>query len=114
MWATKKLSSNLSFARPVTLSLSKHTTGSAKNYMQWTSKEMFPRNLYQIRETVFGKLDFFGIKYTSERKLIKKLAIFDFELICVQEESFRDTKTTIWIGKMSRYLYPFPQTLLLK
>ena len=27
------------------------------------------------------------------------MAIFDFESICVQEESFKDTKTTTWIGK---------------
>ena len=25
--------------------------------------------------------------------------MFDFESICVQEESFKDTKTTTWIGK---------------
>ena len=29
----------------------------------------------------------------------KNLAIFDFESICVQEQTFRDTNTTTWIGK---------------
>ena len=29
----------------------------------------------------------------------KNLAIIDFESICVQEESFKDIKTTTWIGK---------------
>ena len=57
------------------------------------------RNVYQIRETLFDKLDSFGIKYTSEQKLFKHLAIFDFESICVQEETFRGTNTTTWIGK---------------
>ena len=62
-------------------------------------KNVYPRNVYQIRETLFDKLDSFGIKYTSEQKLSEKLAIFDFESICVQEEAFRDTNTTTWIGK---------------
>ena len=60
---------------------------------------VYPRNVYQIRETLFDKLDFFGIKYTSEQKLFQKITIFDFESICVQEETFRDTNTTTWIGK---------------
>ena len=62
-------------------------------------KNIFPKNVYQIRETLFDKLDSFGIKYTSERKLFKDLAIFDFKSICVQEETLRDTNTTTWIGK---------------
>ena len=62
-------------------------------------KNVYPRNLYQIRETFFDKLDSFRIKYTSEQKLSKNLTIFDFESICVQEEAFRDTKTTTWMGK---------------
>ena len=59
---------------------------------------IYPRNVKQIRETLFDKLDSFGIKYTSEQKLFKNLAKFDFESICVQEESFKDKKTTTWIG----------------
>ena len=62
-------------------------------------KNVYPKNIYQIRETLFDKLDSFGIKYTSEQKLFKNLPIFDFESICVQEESFKETNTTTWIGK---------------
>ena len=62
-------------------------------------KNVYPRNVYQIRETLFDKLDSFGIKYTSEQKLFKKLGIFDFESTCVQEETCRDTKKTTWRGK---------------
>ena len=47
-------------------------------------KNVYPRNVYQIRETLFDKLDCFGIKYTSEQKLFQNLAIFDFESIGVQ------------------------------
>ena len=62
-------------------------------------KNVYPSNVYHIRETLFDKLDSFGIKYTSDQKLFEKIAIFDFESICVQEETFRDTNTTTWIGK---------------
>ena len=64
-------------------------------------KNVSPRNVNQIRETLFDKLDSFGIKYRSEKKLFKNLAIFDFESICVQEETFRDTITTTWLGKQT-------------
>ena len=62
-------------------------------------KNVYPRNVYQIRKTIFDKLDSFSIKYTSEQTLFKKLATFDCESICVPEETFRDTNTTTWIGK---------------
>ena len=42
-------------------------------------KNVYPRNAYRIRETIFDMLDSFGIKYTSQQKLFKNLAIFDFE-----------------------------------
>ena len=62
-------------------------------------KNVYPGNGYQIREALFDKLNSFGIKYTSAQKLFKKLAMFHFESICVQEETFRDTNTTTWIRK---------------
>ena len=77
-----------------TFNLERHLTTCSKRV-----KNVYPRNVYQIRETFFDKLDCFGIKYTSEQKLFKVLAKFDFESICVQEEPFKDTKTTTWIGK---------------
>ena len=62
-------------------------------------KNFYPRNVYQIRETLFDKLDSFGIKYTGEQKLFKNLEIFDSESICIQEETFRDTITTTSMEK---------------
>ena len=61
-------------------------------------KNMYPKNVYRVRETLFEKLHSFGIEYTHEQTLFKNLAIFDFESICVQEESFKDTDTTKWNG----------------
>ena len=62
-------------------------------------KNVYPRKVYQFRQTLFDKWDSFGIKYTSEQKLFKNFAIFDFESICVQKAAFRDTNTTTWIGE---------------
>ena len=62
-------------------------------------QNVYPGNVYQILETLSNKLDSFVIKYTSEQKLFKNLAIFDFESICAQEETFEDTNTTTWIRK---------------
>ena len=62
-------------------------------------KHIYPRNLYQLRETLFHKLDSFDIQYTDDQKLFKNLAVFDFESICIPDEQFKNTKTTTRIGK---------------
>ena len=62
-------------------------------------KNVCPKNVYQTQEIPFDKLDSLGIEYTHEQTLLMNLAIFDFESICVQEESFKDTDTTKWMGK---------------
>ena len=62
-------------------------------------KNVYPKNVYQIRETLFEKMNSFGIKYTSQQNFLKNLAVLGFELIYIQEESLKDTKTTTWIGK---------------
>ena len=55
--------------------------------------------MYQLRETLFDKLDSFDIQYTDDQKLFGNLAVFDFESICIPEEKFKNTETTTWIGK---------------
>ena len=50
-------------------------------------KHIYPKNLYQLRETLFDKLDSFDIQYTDDQKLFTKLAVFDFESICIPEEN---------------------------
>ena len=63
-------------------------------------KHIYPKNVYELRETLFEKLDAFNISYRNEQKLFKNLAIFDFESICVKEaNSYKQTETTTWIGK---------------
>ena len=75
-----------------TFNLERHLTTCSERV-----KNVYPRNVYQIRETLFDKLDSFGIKYTSEQKLFKNSATLDFESNCVRKETFKDTNTTTWI-----------------
>ena len=55
--------------------------------------------MYQVLETLFDKLDSFGTLYTYNQKLFNNLPICDFDSIPVDEENFKDTNTTTWIGK---------------
>ena len=41
-------------------------------------KHIYPKNVYQLRETLFDELDSFGIQYTDDQKLFTNLAVFDF------------------------------------
>ena len=51
-------------------------------------KHVYPKNVYQLRETLFDKLDSFNIQNTDDQKLFVNLAVFDFESICIPEEKF--------------------------
>ena len=63
-------------------------------------KHIYPKNVYELRETLFEKLDAFNIPYRNEQKLFKKMAVFDCESICVKEaNSYKQTETTTWTGK---------------
>ena len=62
-------------------------------------KNIYPKNVYTLRERLFEKLEGFNIEYTKEQTLFKNVAIFDFESICVPSEELKPTKTKTWIGK---------------
>ena len=62
-------------------------------------KHIYPKNVYQLRELLFDKLDSFDIQYTDDQKLFTNLAVFDFESICIPQDKFKNTETTTWIGK---------------
>ena len=62
-------------------------------------KHIYPKNVYQLRETLFEKLDSFNNPYREDQNLFKNLAVFDFESICVKEETYKETETTKWIRK---------------
>ena len=60
----------------------------------------FPEKVYQLRETLFDKLDAFDIRYMDEQMLFRNLVYFDSESICVEFWEFKVTETTTWIGKL--------------
>ena len=62
-------------------------------------KHIYPMNVYQLRETLFDKLESFDIQYTDDQTLFNNLVVFDFETICIPEEKFKNTETTTWISK---------------
>ena len=62
-------------------------------------KHAFPTKVYQLRETLSDNLGSFIISYSDDQKLLKNMALIDFESICVQVDKCCDTDTTIWIGK---------------
>ena len=77
-------------------------TGNSERHLARCServKHIYPKNVYQLRETLFDLLDSFDIQYTDDQKLFSNLAVFDFESICIPEEKFKITKTSTWIGK---------------
>ena len=55
--------------------------------------------MYQLRETLFDRLDSFSIQYTDDQRLFTNIAVFNFESICIPEEKIKNTETTTWIGK---------------
>ena len=63
-------------------------------------KHIYPKNVYQLRETLFEKLDSFNISYREEQKMFKNLSVLDFESICVKEETYTETETTKRVGKL--------------
>ena len=62
-------------------------------------KNLYPKNVYTLRKTLFAKLDGFNFEYAKEQNLFKNVAIFDFESICVPSEELKPNETKTWIGK---------------
>ena len=74
-------------------------------------KHICPNNVYQLRETLFEKLDSFNIPHRKDQKLFKNLAIFEFESICVKQETNKETETANWIGKQVPISVSVPSNL---
>ena len=56
-------------------------------------KRIFSKNVYELRETLFEKLEEFNLPVSEDNKLFNSLAIFDFD------RGTKKTQTTTWIGK---------------
>ena len=63
------------------------------------AKHVYPKNVYQLQETLFGKLDSFGLPLQTFRSFSRKtsFSIFQFEQICLEDDDFKYTESTIWI-----------------
>ena len=61
-------------------------------------KNVYPRGVYSLKETLFQKLDNFSIFYPEDRTFFKKFGIFDFEAICDNSSEISSTATISWIG----------------
>ena len=77
-------------------------------------KHIYPKNVYQLRETLFVKLDSSDIQYIDGQKLFGNLAVFDFESICIPEEKFKNTEMTTWIGKHVPISFSISSNLIAK
>ena len=66
-------------------------------------KHIYPKNFYELRETLFEKLEGFSLPVSEDNKLFNNLAIFDFESIRVPTEELKETQTTTWIENMSPF-----------
>ena len=62
-------------------------------------KHIYPKNVYELRETLFEKLEGFSLPVSEDNKFFKNLAIFDFQSICVPTEELKETQTTTCFGK---------------
>ena len=61
---------------------------------KYRAERFYPKRVYTLQQTLFNKLDRFGISYNADQKTFKSLAIFDFESISVPAEELKDTNIT--------------------
>ena len=57
-------------------------------------RHIYPKNVYELRETLFEKLEGFNLPVSEDNKLFNNQATFDFESICVPTEEIKETQTT--------------------
>ena len=62
-------------------------------------RQICPKNVYTLRESLFEKLEGFNIPVSKDNTLFNNLTIFDFESRCVQSDELKATQATLWIGK---------------
>ena len=62
-------------------------------------RHIYAKNVYELRENLFEKLEVFSLPVSEGNKLFNNLAIFNFESICVPTEELKKKQTTTWIGK---------------
>ena len=61
-------------------------------------KNVYPRGVYSLKETLFKKIENFSIAYPEDCTLFKNFVLFDFEAICDNSSENSSTATASWIG----------------
>ena len=54
-------------------------------------RHIYTKNVYELRKTLFEKLDEYNLPVSEDNKLFNNLVIFDFESICVPTEELKET-----------------------
>ena len=80
--------------------------------MQKQTWTRFPKNVYQLPETLFDKLYSFVTNYRDIQKLIKILSWYDLESICVLGDKIRDADFLTSIGKHLLTFVPVSANLI--
>ena len=75
-------------------------------------KNIYPKSVYQLRESLFDKLKAFDIEVEERDTLFNNFAVFDFDSICVNNSKLVDTKTKTWVGKHEPISVPITSNLL--
>ena len=60
-------------------------------------RHIYPRSVYQLKETVFNKLKAFDLGVSENKLLVTNFAVFDFESICVKSSTIAVAETTTWV-----------------
>ena len=55
-------------------------------------EHIYPKNVYDLQETLFEKLEGFSFPVSEDNKFLNSLAIFNFESICVATEELKKHK----------------------
>ena len=55
-------------------------------------RHIYPKNVYELRETLFEKVEGFNLSVSEENKLLNNVALLDFESICVIQRNGKKHK----------------------
>ena len=66
-------------------------------------RHIYPKNVFELREALFEKLEGFNLPVSEDNKLFNNLAIFDFESIFVPTEELKEHKLQPGLENMSPF-----------
>ena len=73
-------------------------------------KNINPKNVYQLRETLFDKLDSFDIQYIDDQNLFNNLALSTFNLSVYRKKNSKTPRRQLGVVNMFQYKFPYLQT----